>query len=301
MKKIFFLLAIVSFSASCQKEIKTIGLPEFSSQSSPVNTAVTSTAIGSTNYVFDEASLTSTGWTRVFNDDFLTADYSNWNIWKGGAFNKELQYYQAANLSVTNNNFLNIIAKKETVTGATTAFDPTPKKFNYTSARLESKVLYSSSSATPKVRMVARIKLPSGYGMWPAFWSYGDPWPTQGEIDILEARGQESTKYQTNYFYGTAVNTNLVQNATTVITSSVSLQSYWHVYELIWEQNKLTFLLDGQVVDSKTGSFVSSLYGKQEKIVLNLAVGGNFFTSLVASKIVPGTMQVDWVKVFTSN
>lgn len=149
--------------------------------------------------------------------------------------------------------------------------------------------------------MVARIKFPAGYGMWPAFWSYGDPWPTEGEIDILEARGQEPTKYLTNYFYGTTANTNLVQNASTTITSSVSLQAYWHVYELIWEQSKLTFLLDGQIVDTKTGAYVPNLFGKKEKIVLNLAVGGNFFTGLVTSKIVPGTMQVDWVKVFTSN
>ena len=149
--------------------------------------------------------------------------------------------------------------------------------------------------------MVARIKLPAGYGMWPAFWSYGDPWPTEGEIDILEARGQEPMKYETNYFYGTTANNNLVQNAASVITSSVSLQADWHVYELIWEQQSLTFMLDGQIVDVKTGSYVPSLFGKKEKIVLNLAVGGKFFTGLVASKIVPGTMQVDWVKVFSSN
>lgn len=292
MKKMYFIIAIIIGAASCQKTT----ILESAARVTPAPSS-----FGSTNYVFDESALTSAGWTRVFNDDFFTADYSNWNIWTGGAFNSELQYYQAQNLSVTNNDYLNITAKKETVTGATTPFDPTPKKFNFTSARLESRSLYSASSATPKVRMVARIKLPAGYGMWPAFWSYGDPWPTEGEIDILEARGQEPTTYQTNYFYGTTANNNLVQNAATVITSSVSLQSYWHVYELIWEQNALTFMLDGQVVDVKTGSYVPSLFGKKEKIVLNLAVGGKFFKGLVTSKIVPGTMQVDWVKVFTSN
>jgi beta-glucanase (GH16 family) len=83
-----------------------------------------------------------------------------------------------------------INARSENVTGPTTPFDVTPKTFNYTSGRIESKANFSASSFSPVVRMMTRIKLPAGYGMWPAFWSYGDPWPTQGEIDILEARGQ---------------------------------------------------------------------------------------------------------------
>lgn len=169
------MVAVVLLSSSCQKEANTKGLPEIAYQLSSITTTSTTAAIGSTNYVFDEGSLTTAGWTRIFVDEFLTANYSNWNIWTGGAYNNELQYYQAANLSVTNNDYLNITAKKQLVTGSTTPFDATPKKFSYTSARLESKVLFSSSATTPKVRMVARIKLPAGYGMWPAFWSYGDP------------------------------------------------------------------------------------------------------------------------------
>lgn len=272
--------------------------PQESIEPSSVSAAtVSATAI--CDYNLDEAALTSTGWTRVFNDEF-TADLSSWNVWTGGAYNNELQYYNGANLTISNG-ALNITAKKETVTGATTNFDATPKTFGYTSGRLESKVLYSASTATPKVRMISRIKLPAGYGMWPAFWSYGDPWPTQGEIDILEARGQEPFSYQTNYFYGRRANTNLVRGATTIINSNLNLQSCWHVYELIWAQNSLTFLLDGVVVDVKTKGYVPNLFGKKEKVVLNLAVGGAFFSNLDPASIQTGTMQVDYVKVFTSN
>lgn len=256
-------------------------------------------ATGICDFDLDETTLTSTGWSKIFEDNFST-NFSQWNIWTGGAFNNELQYYQAPNLQLSNG-ILNIISKKETVTGATTPFDATPKIFNYTSGRIETKTLFSSASTSPKVRMISRIKLPAGYGMWPAFWSYGDPWPTQGEIDILEARGQEPFQYQTNYFYGRAANRNLVRNASTVITSNVSLQSCWHVYEMIWLQSSLTFLLDGQVVDTKTRGYVSNLFGKKEKVVLNLAVGGLFFSNLDPSLIQTGTLQVDWVKVFKSN
>jgi beta-glucanase (GH16 family) len=216
----------------------------------------------------------------------------------GGAFNNELQYYQAANMQLANGNLV-ITAKKETVTGRITPFDTKQKTFNYTSGRIECKSNISASSLTPKVRMVARIKLPAGNGMWSAFWSYGDPWPTQGEIDCVEARGQEPFQYQTNYFYGRARNRNLVKNQAAVINSDVSLTDCYHVYEMIWSQNSLTSLLDGQVVETKTGGYIPNLFGKTERIVLNLAVGGDFFTNLDPAQIVTGSMYVDYVKVFT--
>jgi beta-glucanase (GH16 family) len=246
-----------------------------------------------------ESTLTTTGWTKTFEDNFdgsLTA----WNIWQSGSYNNELQHYQRSNLEFSNG-ILKIVTKAETVTGNTDPYNSTPKTFNYTSARIESKALYSASTASPKVRMSARIKLPAGYGMWPAWWSYGDPWPTQGEIDILEARGQEPYRFQTNYFYGKTANRNLVKNAETFIVSNVNLQTCFHVYELVWERNSLKFYFDGQLVDTKTGGYVSSLFGKKEKLVLNVAVGGVFFYNLNPALIVPGTMEVDWVKVFTSN
>ena len=261
------------------------------------NIAVTGTGI--CDYVFNESAVIAAGYTKVFEDNFDT-DLTKWNVWTGGAFNNELQYYQAANLQLLNGNLI-ITAKKETVTGATTPFDATPKTFTYTSGRIECKTNISASSLAPKMRMVARIKLAAGYGMWPAFWSYGDPWPTQGEIDYLEARGQEPFNYQTNYFYGRATNRNLVKNQTGFITSSVSLTDCYHVYEMIWSQNSLTSLLDGAVVETKTGSYVPNLFEKTERVALNLAVGGNFFSNFNASQIVTGSMYVDFVKVFKSN
>lgn len=249
------------------------------------------------DYNLDEAALSASGWSKVFEDDF-NSDLLKWNIWTGGAFNNELQYYQPANLQVSNGNLI-ITAKKETVTGATTPFDATPKTFNYTSGRVECKTNVSASLTSPKIRMVARIKLPAGYGMWPAYWSYGDPWPTQGEIDILEARGQEPTKYQTNYFYGKTANRNLVKNAVGFITADDNLTSCYHLYEMIWEQNTLTTYFDGVAVETKSGGYIPNLFGKTERITLNLAVGGNFFTNLDPSQIQTGVMYVDFVKVFT--
>lgn len=296
-KALFALLCTIGL-LSCKKQMNTT--EQQRADAAPIaenNTNVNATGI--CDYTFNEAAVIAAGYTKVFEDNFDT-DLSKWNIWTGGAFNNELQYYQGANMQLTNSNLV-ITAKKETVTGVTTPFDATPKTFNYTSGRIECKTNISASTATPKVRIVARIKLPAGYGMWPAYWSYGDPWPTQGEIDYLEARGQEPFKYQTNYFYGRAANRNLVKNQVGFITSNVDLTTCYHVYEMIWSQNSLTSLFDGNVIETKTGSYVSNLFGKTERVTLNLAVGGNFFTNFNPALIVTGSMYVDYVKVFTSN
>jgi len=293
---VFFCLSF--YNCKRQVDTNTANLSQTSSSRiTPENVTVSANAI--CDYVLDEAALSAAGWTKIFEDDF-TGDLSKWNIWMGGAFNNELQYYQAANLQVTNGNLV-ITAKKETVTGATTPFDQTPKAFNYTSGRIECKTNVSSSVSTPKVRMIARIKLPAGYGMWPAYWSYGDPWPTQGEIDFLEARGQEPTKYQTNYFYGKAANHNIVKNAVGFINTNGDLTTCYHVYEMIWAQNALSSYLDGVLVETKSGGNIPNLFGKTERITLNLAVGGNFFTNFNPAQIQTGTMYVDYVKVFKSN
>ena len=291
------LLLFIYILPGCKRESATthedLAIPDAQASS----TTVSAHAI--CNYALDEGALSSTGWTKTFEDNFDTG-FSKWNIWTGGAYNSELQFYQAANLLVTGGNLV-ITAKKETVTGATTPSDPTPKSFSFTSGRVECKANVSANTSSPKVRMIARIKLPAGYGMWPAFWSYGDPWPTQGEIDFLEARGQEPTKYQTNYFYGKAVNHNVVRNSVGFINTDGDLASCYHVYEMIWTKSTLASYFDGVLVETKSGGFVPNLFGKTERITLNLAVGGNFFTNLNPAQIAPGTMYVDYVKVFTSN
>ncbi|MDQ3276949.1 MAG: family 16 glycosylhydrolase, partial [Bacteroidota bacterium] len=133
-----------------------------------------------------------------------------------------------------------------------------------------------------------------------------DPWPTQGEIDMVEARGQDVTKYQTNYFYGRSRNRNLVTNGEGFINTKDSndptknLTNCYHVYEMVWEQNTLISYLDGKQVEVKSGGYIPNLFGKTERITLNLAVGGDFFPNLDPSQIVTGTMYVDYVKVFTA-
>jgi beta-glucanase (GH16 family) len=287
---------LLVLAAACSPDIQGPSAPPASSATATPSFAVTGGGV--CDYNPAESALTGTGWTRVFDEGF-SAGLSQWTIWNGGAFNEELQLYQADNLQ-TAGGLLDITARKETVAGPTTPWDPATRTFSYTSGRIETKQHFSAANATPKVRLSARLKLPAGYGMWPAFWSYGDAWPTQGEIDIMEGRGQEPFQYQTAYWFGRRPGKNLVVNSATVITSAASLTDCWHVYEVIWAKNSLTFLYDGQVVDTKSGGYIPSMYGKKQRITLNLAVGGLFFGSYDPAAIQPGTFQIDWVKVFTS-
>ncbi|MDE3253148.1 MAG: glycoside hydrolase family 16 protein [Bacteroidota bacterium] len=275
---------LLTFLQSCHKN------------DSPVPSSNPITGCG---YDLDETRLTSTGWTKVFEDNF-TGDLANWNIWKGGAYNNELQLYQGNNL-VISDGVLHIIARKENVTGPVLPSNPALSGFTYSSGRIESKFNISANQTTPKVRIIARLKLPTGYGMWPAFWSYGDPWPTMGEIDYMEARGNEPNRYLTNYYYGDVPGTIFPEDATGTITSNDDLTRCYHVYEIEWTQHSLNSYLDGNLVETKKkGKYIADLFGKTERIVLNLAVGGGFFPGLDKSLIQTDSLSVDWVKVFTA-
>jgi beta-glucanase (GH16 family) len=91
------------------------------------------------------------------------------------------------------------------------------------------------------------------------------------------------------------------ENVSATISFGVDLSQNFHVYEMEWTANSLTSYLDGKLVETKTtGTHLPDLFGKSQHLVLNLAVGGNFFTELDRSKIETGTLYVDWVKVFTA-
>jgi beta-glucanase (GH16 family) len=249
-------------------------------------------------YQFDELVLKQQGWEKQFEEDF-SSGLNQWTMWNGGAFNEELQHYQPSNISL-DNSILAIEARREKVTGATSPLDNSLKDFDFTSGRIESRMHFSASAATPQVRIMARIRSAAGKGMWPAFWTYGDPWPTQGEIDIMEARGDEPFRYHTAHWYGINPGINTVSNTAAVIPVPFSLNADWHVYELIWTKNSLSYICDGNLVHTAKDGYIPSLFGKSQRLVLNLAVGGSFNGYPDKSQIETGKLEVDWVKVFTS-
>ncbi|MDV6169418.1 glycoside hydrolase family 16 protein [Flavobacterium sp. DG1-102-2] len=257
------------------------------------------------DYDLDETALATQGFSKIYEENF-TAGLSQWQIWEGGAFNEELQLYRKQNL-ILSDGILEIKAIKQYVTGPILPDSDELSDYDYTSGRIESDFAIAATDANPKIRISARIKLPEAYGMWPAFWSYGNPWPTHGEIDILEATGDKHN-YITNYYYGSQADTPVTNDDLTSeeINTAKNLTNSYHVYELIWTKTSLTFLLDGEVMESKVATqpgqqYIPAMFGKTQNIILNLAVGGGMFNNLDPSKIQPSSMYVDWVKVFRAD
>lgn len=243
-------------------------------------------------------------WNLIWEEDFNT-DLAQWNSWQSGAFNNEIQYYRPSQL-VLENGILTINIARETITGANNPNDSSPKEFQYVSGRIESKTTFGPSNVTGELeyRFMAHIKMPSGNGMWPAFWTYGDPWPTKGEIDIIEARGNQPMTFSSNIFYGTQPGIPITNNANTVVEHEVDVDitADFHTYELIWTATSLEIKFDGERLHLYNASglnYIANLFGQKQQIVLNTAVGGFFFPNAAPSSFVDeATMQVDWVRVY---
>lgn len=245
----------------------------------------------------------STEWSLVFEEEFEN-DLSQWNAWNSGAFNQEIQMYRPEQLSLENG-ILTITVERQQVSGASTVADSTIKDFEYVSGRIESKGLFGPSNTDGKqeYRFAARIKLPNGHGMWPAFWTYGDPWPLQGEIDILEARGGRPTEFLSNLFYGTEPGISIINNVDVLHETGQDLTKEFHVYEMIWKADSIAILFDEELIHTYTANqqnYVAEFFDKKQKVVLNTAVGGWFFEDQNSANYADSaTMEVDWVRVFT--
>jgi len=249
-------------------------------------------------YQQDETGLLASGWNKIFEEEFDT-NLNRWRIWNSGAYNHEQQLYQPSNLLIQDG-ILTIVARKESVMGMKFPKSKSVAHFEYSSGRIESKKLFSINAKQPKLRIMARIKLPTGYGMWPAFWAYGTPYPSQGELDFMEARGADQKQYLIN-FYEASLDEQHSEDHTALVNLPFNLTECFHVYEMEWSKDDLKSYFDGKLVDTKKNDpHIATLFEKRERLVLNLAVGGGFYPNLDTAIIQTGTMYIDWIKVYAS-
>ncbi len=206
--------------------------------------------------------------------------------------NNELQYYTDRKENITvQNGVLLITAKKESYNGA-----------SYTSARIMSKGKFEQAYG----RFEARIRLPYGQGMWPAFWLLGNniddvQWPNCGEIDIMENRGQEpsithGTVHGPGYSGGSAISKSydLINDR---------FDTNFHVFGIEWGPQYINFYVDDVLYNQITPDDVPGewVFDRPFYIVLNLAVGGSFVGSPNSETSFPQTMLVDYVRVYKNN
>ena len=273
--------------------------------SSPVNATVSESgkALGTIQNTGTYLPVDGTGYTApstyqglnlVWSDEFSgkTINPLVWNYDIGGSGwgNNELEYYtnSSKNAFVTNG-YLVIEARKETY-----------KTNNYTSARLLSKDKKSFTYG----RIDFRAKLPKGQGIWPALWMLGSnistkSWPACGEIDIMELLGHEPQKTYGTIHWGAAGGPSTHIGGNYLLNSQTFSDSF-HVFSLLWETNKLSFLIDNIPFFSADKSQVNGDYpfDKPFFFIMNVAVGGNWPGNPDTTTIFPQRMIVDYVRVF---
>jgi len=293
---------LVSFS-SCKKNKEVIDTPPNETttggdQSDGAGTARTNPVTASTtcDYNFNDTTLTNHGWTKTFDDHF-SGDLSNWTALTGGVTN-EVMCNEPANAKIVDGE-LQLIAIKENVTGPVTVGSTTQQSFNYTSASIISNQTFTINTTTPKLMIVARVKVAKGYGLTSVFDSFGSNWPTNGQINFFQVGGNDTQEYATNYFYGDSPLQNTVVGGMQYNPVSSDLGDCYHVFMTEWSQTSLKYYIDGTLVETKTGD-VSKLFNKEHTLGISLPIGGLFYSNFVPNNIQVGTLHVSYVKAFTS-
>jgi beta-glucanase (GH16 family) len=243
-------------------------------------------------------------WTLVWSDEFnqpngSPVDASKWISETGGNGwgNDELEYYTARpqNAYQQDGNLV-IKVQQEKFTGT----DGVTR--NYTSARLKTLGKFSQAYG----RFEARIKIPRGQGIWPAFWMLGDDiekpgWPGCGEIDIMENIGKEpslvhGTIHGPGYSGGSGI------TAPYALAKSQSFTDDFHVFAIEWEPNVIRFYVDDHLYATRTPADLPKgtkwVYDHPFFPLLNVAVGGPWPGSPDATTVFPQVMLVDYVRVY---
>jgi beta-glucanase (GH16 family) len=233
------------------------------------------------------------GYQLVWHDEFDGAaiDLTNWNFNEGagGWGNGEAQFYTSRPENArTENGLLIIEARQEKLEDA-----------YYTSARLKTQGLQEFQYG----RIEARLKVPAGAGLWPAFWMLGSSfdgtnWPDCGEIDIMEYVGREP-----DLVIGTAHGPGY---SGALGLSKWNRQQYnlfdaFHTYAIDWQPGQIDWYYDGVKYHTVTRADVGDrpwVFDQPYFIILNLAVGGTLGGVIGLDTAFPAQLHVDYVRVF---
>jgi beta-glucanase (GH16 family) len=240
----------------------------------------------------------------VWSDEFSGPDGSlpdpgKWAVVKGGSGfgNAEQQYYtdRPANIHLEKGNLV-ITARKEPYTG------PDGVSRAYTSARIETKGLFQQKYG----RIEARIKLPGGQGIWPAFWMMGSNfesvgWPACGEIDIMENIGNEPSAVHGS-LHGPGYSGGDPLTGTFTLPRKARFSHDFHLFAVEWTPREIRFYVDDDLFETQTVDSIPS--GKHWDfdhpffLLLNVAVGGYWPGNPDATTSFPVSMLVDYVRVY---
>jgi beta-glucanase (GH16 family) len=257
-------------------------------------------------------------WKLVWSDEFSKAeiDHSKWNFETGnwivdkdgnpvaaGWGNNEKQFYTDKNENAfVKDGKLVIRAKKEQASDQFGTYD-------YTSAKLTTKGTFSKTYG----RYEMRAKLPTGKGLWPAFWMlpeedrYGG-WAASGEIDIMESWGSQPDKVAGTIHYGETWPNNKYTGKDYHFAEGDGIDK-WHTYAVEWEPGEIRWYVDGQLYQTQNDWYAKEAnkaskysypapFDQDFYLIMNLAVGGWFDGDVDETTPFPAEMEVDYVRVF---
>jgi beta-glucanase (GH16 family) len=242
-------------------------------------------------------------WKLTWSDEFNAADGTSpdpakWSFDLGGEGwgNKELESYTSrpTNVQQKGGNLV-ITALKEDYTGKDGVARP------YTSARIKTKGLFSQAYG----RVEARMQLPLGKGIWPAFWMLGDDigtagWPKAGEIDIMENIGEAGRVYST--LHGPEYSGAHGISAKYDLPAGEVVNTGFHVYAVEWSPNNIRFYFDDKLIAERTPADLPAgakwVYDHPFFVILNVAVGGAWPGYPDETTAFPQRMLVDYVRVY---
>ncbi|MDA3884620.1 MAG: family 16 glycosylhydrolase [Candidatus Delongbacteria bacterium] len=241
-------------------------------------------------------------WSDEFDQDTTALDPENWNIETGygndGWGNDEWELYtnSSENIKVENGNMV-IAAIFDSVNFST----PGKRDGSVTSSRVNTKDKFDLRYG----KIQARIKVPTGMGMWPAFWMLGKnvdtvSWPNCGEIDIMEVSPYMLNTSTTIFAAHWGIESSpYPQSYTANKDIGVPLSDDYHVYEIEWDQLRIVGKIDGITFFIKVIDPVEmSEYFNKFFMIFNVAVGGTLGGAPDATTEWPQMMYVDWVRAY---
>ena len=275
MKNLFLVFIACSFLTNCQSETSAQENIQLTLETNSIDEAVKIEPTLVWSDEFDGTTLNLDNWTYELGDG--CPNLCGWG-------NNELQEYTDDNHRLEDG-MLIISAKKGS-------------NSNYTSTRIKTK----GKQEFQYGRIEARVKVPSGAGMWPAFWALGNDietnsWPNCGEIDIVEYvgknPGQIFTSVHTPSSYGNTVNS--------MITNVPNVEEDFHNYAVEWNENFIDFFFDDTRVYTysvQTKNQNTWPFNKPFFLIINLAIGGNFGGPVANNIQFPREFIIDYVRVY---
>jgi len=255
---------------------------------------------------YERAAPGGTNWQLAWSDEFdgpagTRPDPARWRYRTGSsADNAELQLYtdSAENASLDGAGNLVITAREVTPPGSSCWYGPC----RYTSARIRTDGIFSQAYG----RFEARVQVPAGQGLWPAFWTIGDDpdnvnWPARGEIDVMEILGQDpallyGTLHGPGYSGGNAI-TNTYR-----LPAGQSFADEFYTFAIELEPNVVRWYVDDHLYATRTPADLPPgtrwVYDHPFSIILNLAVGGHFPGNPTPTTPFPAQMKIDYVRVY---